>query len=189
MAKRTRNLPTNFVLKSKDLERILGSRVAIKRKAEAGELQALGSGLYSSPKLDPFTAAAIAVAKFFPKAVLSGRSALFFHKLSDHSVERLDVDIAKTTSLSNRILEVHRVVPSRLVGISKLKLEGHAVRIYDLERTLCEAFRLDPAGPEFFTALKRYLKQKEPDTLKIKKFDKALGTNVLVHIMQEQAEG
>lgn len=189
MAKRTRNLPANFVLKSKDLERILGSRVAIKRKVEAGELQALGSGIYSSPKLDPFTAAAIAVAKFFPQAVLSGRTALFFHKLSDHSVERLNVDIVKTTSLSNRMLEVHRVVPSRLVGISKLKLEGHAVRIYDLERTLCEASRLDPAGPEFFTALKRYLKQKEPDTLKIKKYDKALGTNVLVHIMQEQADG
>ena len=178
-----------FVLKSKELERILGSRVAIKRKVEAGELQALGSGIYSSPALDPMIAAALAVAKFFPRAVLSGRTALFIHKLSDHGVERLDVDIAKTTSLNNRMLEVHRVAPSRLTGITKLKLEGQPVRIYDLERTLCESYRLDPAGPEFFTALKRYLKQKEPDTLKIKKYDKVLGTNVLMHVMQEKANG
>ncbi len=189
MATKTKKLPKAFVLKSKDLEQILGSRVAIKRKVEAGELQALGSGIYSSPSLDPLIAAALAVAKYFPKAVLSGRTALFLHKLSDHSVERLDVDIAKTTSLHNKMLEVHRVVPSRLTGISKMTLECLPVRIYDLERTLCEAYRLDPAGPEFFTALKRYLKQKDPDTLKIKKYDKALGTNVLVHVMQEQADG
>jgi hypothetical protein len=47
MATKTKKIPKNFVLKSKDLERIFGSRVAIKRKVEAGELQALGSGLYS----------------------------------------------------------------------------------------------------------------------------------------------
>ena len=188
MAAKTKKLPKSFVLRSKDLERILGSRVAIKRKVEAGELQALGSGIYSSPALDPTIAAALAVAKFFPRAVLSSRTALFLYKLSDHSVERLHVDIAKTTSLTNRMLEVHRVVPSRLTGITKLKLEGQHVRIYDLERTLCEAYQLDPAGPEFFTALKRYLKRKAPDTLKIKKYDKALGTDVLVHVMQELAE-
>ncbi len=189
MATKTRKLPKNFVLKSKDLERIFGSRVAIKRKVESGELQALGSGLYSSPALDPMIAAAMAVAKFYPQAVLSGRTALFLHKLSDHSVERLDVDIARSTSLSNKMLEVHRVVPSRLTGITKLKLEGQVIRIYDLERTLCEAYRIAPVGPEFFTALKRYLKQKEPDTLKIKKYDEALGTKVLIHVMQELADG
>ncbi len=189
MGKRAKKLPKNFVLRSKDLERIFGNRVGIKRKVESGELQAIGSGIYSSPSLDPFTAAAIAVAKYFPKATISGRAALFLHKLSDHSVERVDVDIAKTTSISNKMLFVHRVVPKRLTGISIIKLAGQKIRIYDLERSLCEAYLLDPAGPEFFVALKRYLKQKDPDTVKFKKYDQALGTNVLMHIMQERADG
>ena len=63
MAPKMKKLPKNFVLKSKELERILGSRVAIKRKVEAGELQALGSGIYSSPALDPMIAAALEIGR------------------------------------------------------------------------------------------------------------------------------
>lgn len=183
-----KKLPKNFVLRSRDLESRLGSRVAIRRETERGEIQYLGSGLYASPSLDPMTAAVIAVAKFYPQAVISGRTALFLHKLSDHAVERIEVDIPKSTSLVNKLLEVHRVTEMRLIGISKLELEGVKIKVYDLERALCEAHRLDPAGLEFFTALKRYLKQKEPDTKRIKKYDEALGTKVLVHVMQELAD-
>lgn len=184
-----KKLPKNFVLRSKDLETRLGSRVAIKRETERGEIQSLGSGLYASHSLDPMTAAVMAVAKYYPQVVISGRTALFLHKLSDHAVERVEVDIPKSTSLVNKLLDVHRVTEARLVGISKMDVDGAKVRIYDLERTLCEAYRLDPAGPEFFTALKRYLKRKEPDTKRIKAYDSALGTKVLMHVMQELADG
>ncbi|MCO5143143.1 MAG: hypothetical protein M9962_08650 [Oligoflexia bacterium] len=184
-----KKLPKRFVLRSKDLERRLGSRVAIKRETERGTVQSLGAGLYASPSIDPMTAAVIAVAKYYPQAVISGRTALVIHKLSDHAVERIEVDIPKSTRIVNKMLEVHRVAETRLTGISKLELEGTKIKIYDLERALCEAYRLDPAGPEFFTALKRYLKQKESDTKRIKKYDEALGTKVLVHVMQELADG
>lgn len=183
-----KKLPERFVLRSRDLERFLGSRVAIKREAKRGKIQPLGSGFYASPSLDPITAAMVAVAKYYPQAVISGRTALFLHKLSDHAVERIEVDIPKNTSLVNKLLEVRRVTESRLIGISKMELDGAKIKIYDLERTLCEAYRLDPAGPEFFTALKRYLKQKEPDTERIKAYNKALGTKVLIHVMQELAD-
>jgi predicted transcriptional regulator of viral defense system len=189
MKKSGKKLPKEFVLRSKDLEAYFGSRVAIKRSAESGALQSVGSGIYASPSLDPFIASAIAVTKFFPRAVISNRTALYFHKLSDFAVERIDVDILNDTKISNRLLHVHRVANSKLVGITKISLAGHLIKIYDLERTLCEAYRLDPAGPDFFKALKRYLKHHEPNSNKIKKYDKALGTNVLVHVMQELADG
>jgi predicted transcriptional regulator of viral defense system len=188
MGKKVKKLPRRFVLRSKDLEEFYGSRVAIKRSAERGEIQSLSSGFYSSPSLDPMTASVIAVAKYFPQAVISGRSALFLHELSDHAVKKIDVDISGTT-IANKLLDVHRVAKKRLIGISKITLKGFEIKIYDLERSLCEAYRLDPAGAEFFTALKRYLKKTEPDTLKINKYDKALGTKVLLHIRQELADG
>lgn len=184
-----KKLPKNFVLRSKDLERLLGSRVAIMRESERGAIQSLGSGLYSSPALDPMTATVVAVTKYYPQAVISGRTALFLHRLSDHAVERIEVDIPKSTSIANKLLDVHRVAGNRLTGVTKLNIQGFKVKIYDLERTLCEAYRLDPAGPEFFTALKRYLRRKEPDTKKIKAYDLALGAKVLMHIMQELSDG
>ena len=88
-----KKLPKFFVLRSKDLEEYFGSRVAIMRSAERGEIQSLSSGLYASPSLDPMTASVIATAKYYPKAVISGRTALFLHKLSDHAVEKIEVDI------------------------------------------------------------------------------------------------
>lgn len=182
-------LPKVWVLRSKELESILGSRMAVKRKAEAGELQSLGSGIYASASLDPMQAAVIAVTKYFPKAVISGRTALFLHQLSDHAVDRVDVDISTETSIRNQILNVHRVAARRKKGISELKIKGFSVRVYDLERTLCEAYRLDPAGPDFFKALKRYLSRQNPDSEKIALYDKAAGTKVLVHVMQELADG
>lgn len=189
MGNTAKKLPKLFVLRSKDLEKYFGSRVAIMRSAERGEIQSLSSGLYASPSLDPMTASVIATAKYYPKAVISGRTALFLHKLSDHAVEKIEVDILTSTPIANKLLETHRVAKSRLIGISKINVKGFEVKIYDLERTLCEAYRIDPAGAEFFTALKRYLKQTEPDTAKIKKYDEALGTKVLTHIKQELADG
>lgn len=189
MTRSADRLSRDFVLRSKELEKILGSRIAIKRQTEEGKLQALGSGIYASPSLDPIVASALAVTKYYPKAVISDRTALFLHGLNDAAVSRIDVDIPSSTSLRNRLLEVHRVVPSRLVGIGTVKMAGHSVRAYDLERTLCEAYRIDPAGPEFFQALKRYLKKTSPKTGKIKNYDEALGTKVLMHLMQEMADG
>jgi predicted transcriptional regulator of viral defense system len=162
--------------------------VAIQREAKNGRIQSLGSGLYASPSLDPMKAAVSAVAKYYPQAVISGRTALFLHKLSDHAVEKIEVDIPQSTSLANKLLKAYRVAKSRLTGISRIDVEGYPVKISNLERALCEAYRLDPAGPEFFTALKRYMNQKTPYAKRIKEYDKALGTKVLVHVMQELAD-
>jgi hypothetical protein len=121
-------LPKIWVLRSKELEGILGSRMAIKRKAEAGELQSVGSGIYASASLDPMQAAMIAVTRYFPKAVISGHTALFLHQLSDHAVDRIDVDIPVETKIRNRILNVHRVTAGRRKGISELKIQGFPIR-------------------------------------------------------------
>jgi predicted transcriptional regulator of viral defense system len=184
-----KKLPKNWVLRSNELVVYLGNRMAIKRLAENGEIQAVGSGIYASSALDPMVAAAVAVTKYFPQAVISHRTALFLHKLADFAIERLDVDIPRATRISNRLLNVHRMAKRKIVGIVQIKLSGFSIRVYDIERTLCEAYRIDPAGPAFFKALKRYMAQRKPDTERIAAYDNALGTKVLVHLMQELADG
>ena len=161
--------------------------MAIRRLVELDQLLALGGGYYSSPRVDPSIAQIHVVARFYPKAVISGISALIIHKLSDEKLDKVTVDIPKETKLANRLLDVRRVAKSRLVGIDPIDYFGEMIRIYDRERSLCDAYRID-RGALFFKALKRYLREHSPNPERIARYDKALGTKVLVAIQQEWAD-
>ena len=122
----------------------------IKRKVDAELLYPVGSGFYAAPSLEPFSAAVIAASRYYPQAIISNLTALVIHGLSDDSVAQVDVDILRGKSLKNRILRVHRVAPSVRVGHSEIQYQGYPIRIYDVERALCDAFRIDPDGAIFF---------------------------------------
>jgi predicted transcriptional regulator of viral defense system len=164
------------------------SGVKLRRMTEAGLMTAVGSGIYASVALDPFVAAVLATAKYYPQTVISGLTGLHIHGLSQEYVEKIDIDIPRETNLRNKIFQVHRVPTSRLVGIEDLRFHGSSIRIYNRERTLCEAYRLDRAGPLFFKALKRYVGSGKLRTDLIQKYDQALKTRVLMHLQQELAD-
>lgn len=155
---------------------------------EAGQIISVGSGVYASASLDPFVAAVHATAKYYPHAVISGQTALQIHGFGQEFIEKVDVDVPRETSIRNNILRVHRVPHARMIGVTQLKYEGALIRVYDRERTLCEAYLLDPAGPIFFKALKRYVVEEKINTSKIKHYDQAAKTKVLSHLRQEIAD-
>ena len=161
----------------------------LKKLVEEGLITAVGSGIYASIQLDPFVAAVLATAKHYPQAVISGHTALQIHGLGEEYVLKVDVDISRDTSVRNRMLAVHRVSNSRLVGIISMPYHGGKIRIYDIERTLCEAYLLDSRGPIFFKALKRYCAIGSVITEQIAKYDHILKTQVLSHLRQELADG
>jgi hypothetical protein len=160
----------------------------LRRMTEAGQIISVGSGIYASAALDPFVAAVHATAKYYPDAVISGLTALQIHGFGQEFIEKIDVDVKRETSIRNKMLKVHRVPSPRLVGITNLKFQGTTIKIYDRERTLCEAYRLDPAGPLFFKALKRYIAEKKIDPAKVQAFDSAVKTKVLSRLRQEIAD-
>ena len=172
-----------------ELKRHGASGVKLRRMAEAGEVIAVGSGIYSTPSLDPFVAAVLAAAKYYPQSVISGLTALQIHGLAQEYVDKVDVDVSRETSIRNKMLKVHRVPKGRLIGVTDFKYEGSVIKIYDLERSLCEAYHLDPSGPLFFKALKRYVKFGKINTDRIRKYDEAVKTEVLSHLRQELADG
>jgi predicted transcriptional regulator of viral defense system len=145
-------------------------------------------GIYASTELDPFVAAVLATAKYYPSAIISGITALQIHELAQEYVEKIDVDISRGTSIRNKMLQVHRVPSQRLIGMMELKFHGSKIRIYDIERTLCEAYHLDPSGPLFFKALKRYVARGKVKASQIQKYDQKLKTHVLMHLRQELAD-
>ncbi len=174
------------VFSSSELSKVLGSRPAIRKAVDANQLVALGAGFYSTPDLDPSVAQVLVVARFYPQAVISGLSALVIHNLSDEKLEKVTVDVPKSRLIRNAILQARRVEKGRFIGIEKLDYHGHSIRIYDVERLLCDAYRVD-RGFIFFKALKRYLKVHKPQYEKIARYDKALGTKVLRSVQQELA--
>ena len=175
------------VMELAELTKIFGNRMEVSRKAREGIIQSLGSGYYASSELDPFLAALEVVAKYYPEVVISGRTALHIHGLSQDFIEQIDVDIEREKSLRNKLLKVHRVPPKRLIGIREKNYKGTKIKIYDIERTLAEAYRLDPAGPDFYKALKRYIKQGIIKADHIAHYDKVLKTKVMSHLQQELA--
>ena len=164
------------------------SGIKLRRMLNAGLIASVGSGIYASTGLDPFVAAILATAKYYPEAIISGPTALQIHKLGQEYIDKVDVDISRGTSIRNKMLRVHRVPDRRLVGATELKFQGSKIRIYDVERTLCEAYRLDPAGPLFLKALKRYVAAGKVNASQIQKYDQALKTHVLMHLQQELAD-
>jgi predicted transcriptional regulator of viral defense system len=161
----------------------------LKRMVEEGLVTYVGSGVYASTQLDPFVAAVLATAKYYPQAVISGFTALQIHGLAEEYIQNVDVDIPRETSIRNRMLKVHRVAKNRITGVATIMFHGGKIRIYDLERSLCEAYRLDPQGPIFFKALKRYCAMGNTALDRIAQYDKALKTHVLTHLRQELADG
>jgi hypothetical protein len=174
------------VFSSRQLVKLLGHRMAIQRLVESDRLMPLGRGFYTTPKLDPSVAQIHVVARFYPRAVISGISALIIHKLSDEKLDRATVDLPKETKLANQLLDVRRVAKSRLVGVTRMEYFGESIRIYEVERSLCDAYRID-RGALFFKALKRYIQHYRPNAKKIARYDKALGTKVLPALQQELA--
>jgi hypothetical protein len=160
----------------------------LRRMAAEGLIISVGSGIYSASSFDPFVAAVIATAKYYPQSVISNLTALQIHGLSQEYINKIDVDVSRNTSIRNKMLNVHRVPQSRLIGSIYFKYKGSIIKIYDRERCLCEAYRLDPMGSLFFKALKRYLKSGKVKADRIQHYDKAVKTAVLVHLRQELSD-
>lgn len=158
------------------------------RLANDGIIVPLGSGFYSHPSIDLFDAYVLVASKYYPMAVISNITALSIHKLTDERIDLVDVDVGRSHSIRNKILSCHRVPNSHLIGISEMRFQDKSIRIYDLERSLCEAYKIEPEGHIFFKALKRYISRGHTNTEKVKLYDEALKTKVLRSLMQELAD-
>jgi predicted transcriptional regulator of viral defense system len=182
------HLKRELVLRASELTELSLTRTQIRRLVEEGIIIEVGAGFYAHPSLDPFVASVIAVAKHYPEGVISNRTALVIHELSDERVDRIDIDIPRSRSIRNRLVHQHRVSDAKLVGDSRIEFHGQNIRILDRERSLSEAYLIDPNGLIFIKAVKRYLSKGSPLIDKIAQYDALLKTSVLRAVAQEMAD-
>ena len=128
----------------------------------------------------------------FPKYVFSGTSALYLHKLTDRTPDYIDVTAPQGYNPTrNRIdsLIVHKISNEDLykLGITEAEtMFGNTVKVYDEERTICDAIKYrDKYDAEtFIKAIKLYFK-KTNNQLKLFKYARAMGIEKKVFEIME----
>ena len=115
------------------------------------------------------------------KAVFSNSTALYFHNLSDRNPLVYDITVSYSAGNSykkEKNVNLH-YVKKELLDLGLIEMEttfGMKVRVYDVERTICDIIKnKNKMDSEVFTkALKSYSKLKSKDLNKLMRYAKQL---------------
>jgi len=184
------------VIDLKDAGVILGNKMKVYHLVKINKLKQVhpkGIGLYTLPNIDDGEAQFSALSKYFPRCVVSGKTALSLYNLADEYIKEIHVDIPNTTNLKNDLFEVSRVHPNKIFDVEERTFEGVPIKIkiYSPERCLYEAYKYGDRSELYLRALKRYRQNylsigKEANQYKkIKEIDEKLKSKVLRDLIME----
>lgn len=153
----------NGILSTKILNENNIHRQYLKNLVDEGYLIKVSRGLYVKPDKD--------INEFFimgeqyKSGVFSHNTALYFYDLTDRTPFTLDMTFVSNVRVSNFMLSPHYINKERFeIGLTTKELEdGTTIRIYDMERTICDIIRdRNKIDSQIFnTALKEYMKRKD----------------------------
>lgn len=111
----------------------------------------------------------------YPEAVISGISALTYYDLTDEEERKVWITIPINQVVRNAKCRALRSQGNCYsLGIQTFKFGKRRVRIYDIEKTVVDAFKYQPEEVAY-KALKSYLKRKAKDVNKLCRYAEALG--------------
>ncbi len=117
-----------------------GSDYQVKKAISNGMLYKLESGLYSDKEsihyLDIFT-------KKYPKAIISGDSAYYYHNLTDVIPKKIYMTTDRNSGRfkDNHIEQSYEIDNYFSLGKTSIEYEGVKINIYDKERMLLEIIK------------------------------------------------
>lgn len=152
----------NGILYIKELKEHNIHRQYVKILEEQGYLIRVIKGLYV--KYDKDVNEFFIMGERYKSGIFSHNTALYFYNLTDRTPMNLDMTFPSTIRVNN---EFDSITPhyikkeNQSLGETTLDLEdGTTIRIYDLERTICDIIRdRNKLDPQIFnTAMKEYFK-------------------------------
>lgn len=138
---------------------------------EQGILYRYGRGLYI--RNDVWEDDFCLLQKKYKRGIYSHDTALYLHGYSDRTPAQYTMTFPKgyhTSSLKDEYILIKRSVPDNYsFGIIEVESPcGNPIRIYDLERTLCDILRGNSSDIQIInTAMKRYAASKEKNIHKL----------------------
>ena len=149
-------------------------RSVLQELVEDGEIYRFGRGLYVSTNVweDDFNL----FQRKYEKGIYSHDTALYLHGYSDGTPAQYTMTFPKgynSPSLNRESIIIKRVIPKNYsVGIIKIPSPcGNPIRVYDLERTLCDILRGSRSDIQIVgSAMKKYAASKEKDIHKLMRY-------------------
>jgi len=144
-----------------------------------GSLARVAYGVYISPEVWEDKMMILQLRK--KKIIFSHETALYLHDLTDRDPLQYVVTVPygyNSSRLKNEGIIVHTVKTDlfELGSIYKSTSFGHEVKVYDIERTICDILKdrnnQDPAV--LIDALKRYVSRKDKDLNKLMRYAEKL---------------
>lgn len=156
-------LKKQTVISLSEASKILGNKMSVYRQVEKGKLSKVypdGLGYFCLPETEEGTAQFAVITKYYPDCVVSGKTALSLYDLTQDYIDRIDVDIPKSTNIKNELMNVHRVVESKIQGVIERAFEkkdiNFKIKIYSPERCLHEAFKIYKGTDSFNYVIMKY---------------------------------
>ena len=148
----------------------------LSRLAAKEEIHRIEHGVYTKELdwlTDPLKKYIVACTRY-PKAIICGISALTYYDLTDEEERQTWIALPSSQTINNKRYRIIR--PSGIaysLGIQKHAFGKRVVRIYDLEKSVVDAFKYLPIDVAH-KALRGYLKRRDKDLDKLPRYGRQL---------------
>lgn len=153
------------------------NRYYISQLEKLGLLSRIKTGLYKWGDYDfQYNFELVDVFKIVPSGVLCLTSALAYYDLTTYNPCQYEIAIERSKKVTlpdyPPIKLVYFSSKQLELGITKIDMDGHKVRIYDMEKTICDCVRYrNKIGIDIVKeGIKEYLKRKDKDLNKLMKY-------------------
>lgn len=167
----------NGIITAKQIENEGISRTYLSLMVKKGIIDRIERGIYVTKeyKYDEYYIFQLK----YPKTIFSNNTALYFYEMTDRTPAKLDVTINRNYNPHrfNDIVNVYKVNKNilSLGAIEKCSPQGMVVKVYDLERTICDIIKNDSLDVETRNkAIRKSIKNKDFNANKMFEYAKKM---------------
>jgi len=184
---RTKSIQTHFeenggIMKTSDLREIGVSTRAIKEMLDSGLIEKIRHGHYIWPgKADALSDIEVA-AKLIPQGVVCLFTAIEYYELSTVNPSAICIALPRNVNVpilpQTPCIKIYRMTMKHFeLGISDAEPDGAAMRIFDIEKTVCDCFKYDKEIEKSVAleVLKNYITRGNCNIQKLFEYAKILG--------------
>ena len=170
----------NYILKTSELNDLGFDSRKINKLIEDGVIERVKYGYYIL--VDSMPDEKVVISKFFPEAVIFLESALYYYGYTERVPNKWQIAVEKHSNpdkFNNGFLQIEPffiVEKFYDIGISEIKENNSKVKIYDLDKTICDVLRYEKKlDNEVFTnAIKKYINDENKNVNNLVKYSKKL---------------
>ena len=117
----------------------------IQKLCDEGSIVKIQQGLYRQSDMFLQNQSFIDISEAYPKAVITGMSALFYYNLTTHLPEKVSIAVLRDSNIPKikyPPTDIYYVSSNIFeLGVREIKESKYKFRIYDMERAVCNAFK------------------------------------------------